>query len=72
MGEWKTRRIENEEKIEKWKDRKDLVFSHVCLVDRVEKWRDGKLFCLVENKSERIENKVCINLPLCPAQVKQK
>ena len=42
--------------IEKWKDRKDLVFSCMCLVGRVEKWRDGKLFCLIEKKSERIEN----------------
>ena len=52
--------------IEKWKDRKDLVFSCMCLVGRVEKWRDGKLFCLIEKKSERLENKVCIKLPLYP------
>ena len=36
------------------------------LVGRVEKWRDEKLFYLVEKKSEMIENKVCINLPLYP------
>ena len=66
MGEWKSGRIENEEMIEKWKDIKDLVFSRMCLVGRVEKWRDGKLFCLVEKKSERIENRVCIKLPLYP------
>ena len=54
------------ERIEKWKDRKDLVFSYMYLVGRVEKWRDGKLFYLVEKKSERIENKVCIKLPLYP------
>ena len=66
MEEWKSGRIENEEMIEKRKDRKYLVFSHMCLVDRVEKWRDEKLFCFIENKSKRIENKVCINLPLCP------
>ena len=64
MGEWKSRRIENEEKIEKWKDRKDLVFSHMCLVERIEKWKDGKLFCLIEKKSERIENKVGIKISL--------
>ena len=58
--------------VEKWEnrrlrdDRKDLVFSCMCLVGRVEKWREGKLFCLVEKKSERIENKVCIKLPLYP------
>ena len=52
--------------MEKWKDGKDLVFSRMCLVKRVEKWRDEKLFCLVEKKSERIENKVCIKLPLYP------
>ena len=67
FGECKSGRIENGERIEKWKDRKDLVFSYMCLVGRVKKWRDGKFFCLVEKKSERIENKVCINLPLCPA-----
>ena len=37
--------------IEKLKDRKDLVFSHMCLVGRVEKWKDRKLFCLVEKKN---------------------
>ena len=36
------------------------------LVERLEKWRDRKLFCLVEKKSERIENKVGIKLPLYP------
>ena len=66
FGEWKSGRIENGERIEKWKDRKDLVFSHMCLVGRVEKWKDGKLFYLVEKKSVRIENKICVNLPLYP------
>ena len=47
-------------------DRKDLVFSYMCLVGRVEKWRNEKLFCLVEKKSEMIENKFCIKLPLYP------
>ena len=53
LGGWKSGRIE------KWKNRKDFSFSYLCLVGRVEKLRDGKLFCLVENK-------VCINLPSCP------
>ena len=61
LDEWKSGRIENRERIEKFKDRKDLVFSHMCLVGRVEKWRDEKLFCLVEKKKVRIENRVCIN-----------
>ena len=47
--------------MEKWEDRKDLVFPHVCLVGEVEKWEGGKIFCLVEKKSERIENVVYIN-----------
>ena len=53
--------------VEKWEDRKYLVFPHVCLVGRVEKCESGKLFCLVEKKSERIENVVYINwlLYLC-------
>ena len=47
--------------MEKWKDRKYLVFPHVCLVGEMEKWEGGKLFCLVEKKSERIENVIYIN-----------
>ena len=42
--------------MEKGEDRKVFRFFDLCLVERVEKWRDGKLFGLVENK-------VCINLP---------
>ena len=44
--------------MEKGEDRKVFSFPDLCLVERVEKWRDGKLFDLVENK-------VCINLPSC-------
>ena len=56
MGGWKI-----SERIEKWEDRKYLVFPHVCLVGGVEKWKGEKFFCLVEKKSERIENVVYIN-----------
>ena len=35
--------IENREIIEKREDGKYLVFSHICLVERMEKWRDRKL-----------------------------
>ena len=59
VGRIKSGRIENGEMMEKWEDRKDFSFPHLCLVGRVEKWRDGKLFCLVENK-------VCINFPSWP------
>ena len=48
-------------RMEKWEDKKYLVFSRVCLVEGMEKWESGKLFCLVEKKSERIENIVYIN-----------
>ena len=65
LKEWKSERIENWEKIEKWKSRRDLVFSHLCLVGRMEKWRDGKLIFLVKKKNEKMENKVGINLQLC-------
>ena len=58
--------MENEKGIEKWEDRRDLVFSHLCLVQRIEKLKDKKFICLVEKKSEMIENKVNINLQLCP------
>ena len=47
--------------MEKWEDRKDLVFSHVCLVGMVKKWEGGKLFYLVREKNWRMENVVYIN-----------
>ena len=47
--------------MKKWENRKYLVFPRVCLVGGIEKWEDGKLFCLVEKKSRRIENVVYIN-----------
>ena len=52
--------------MEKWEDKKDLVFPYLCLNGGVEKWMDGKLFCLVEIKNEMMKNKVDINLPLYP------
>ena len=47
--------------MEKCEDRKYLVFPHVYLVGMMEKWESGKLFCLVEKKSGRIENVIYIN-----------
>ena len=48
-------------------DRKDLFFfSHLCLVREMEMWRDEKLFYLIKEKSNMIENKICINLLSCP------
>ena len=38
--------------MEKWEVRKDFVFPHVCLVEGVEKWEDGKHFCLIGKKWE--------------------
>ena len=63
---WKSERIENGERMKKWEDRRDFSFPRLCLVGRVEKWRDGKLFCLVMKINGRIENRVCINLHICP------
>ena len=37
MEEWKSGRVENCERMEKWEDRKNLIFPHLCLVERVEK-----------------------------------
>ena len=51
---WKNERIENGEGIEK---KGDLG---------VKRWRDEKLFCVAEEKSERMEKVVCINVLLCP------
>ena len=56
MGGWKISR-----RMEKWEDRKDLVFSHMCLAGGVEKWEGRKLFCLVGEKKKRMENVVYIN-----------
>ena len=56
MEGWKKSRM-----MEKCEDRKYLVFPHVCLVGWMEKWESGKFFCLVENKSGRIENVIYIN-----------
>ena len=61
MGGWKSGKI-----------RIYFSFSHLCLVRRVEKLRDGRLFCMVEFKNERIKNRVCINLQSCPYLIKQK
>ena len=61
MGGWKSGKI-----------RIYFSFSHLCLVRRVEKLRDGRLFCMVEIKNERTENRVCINLQSCPYLIKQK
>ena len=52
------------EGVEKWGNRRDLVFSHLCLVERMKKWRDEKLFFFffVEKKNEMMENEVGITL----------
>ena len=56
--------MENCERIEKWEDEKYLVFSLMCLVGGVEKWEGGKLFCLVGEKKEMMENVIYINWQL--------
>ena len=53
--------MENCGRIEKWKDEKYLVFPLMCLVGGVEKWEGGKLFCLIGEKKERMENVIYIN-----------
>ena len=66
LERWKNGKIENGEKIQKWRDGRNFSFPLRWQVWGVEKWRDGKLFCLVEKKNERIENDVCRNLLSCP------
>ena len=51
--------------MEKWENRKNLVFPYLYLVGEMEKQKDGKLFCLVEMKNEMMENEIGINLQLC-------
>ena len=53
--------MKNCKKIKKWEDVKYLVFPRVHLVGGMKKWKDGKLFCLVEKKCRRIEKVVYIN-----------
>ena len=53
-------------------NRKDLVFHHMCLVGRMEKWKNEKLICLVEKKNENLEKVVCFNLLLCSYYVVYK
>ena len=50
MERWKSEKIENRKKMEKWKNKKYFSFLHLYLVGGVEKWRDKKLFYLVERK----------------------
>ena len=57
--------------MEKWKDKKDFNFPHLCLVVMAEKWKDEKLFCLIKKENGRIENRVYINLPSYPYLIKK-
>ena len=44
------------EEIEKREDRRNLIFSYLCLVERMEKWKVIQLICLVDKKkNERME-----------------
>ena len=52
-----------------WKsrgDRRDFSSLLVCLVGRMEKWRNKKFIFLVEKKMRGWKSKVGINLQLCP------
>ena len=37
LERWKSGSIENKEKIENWKDRRDFSFPHLCLAGGVKK-----------------------------------
>ena len=63
---WKIEKIENREEIEKWEDRKNLVFSHMYLIGKIEKWENEKLIYLVEKKNEKMKIEISINLQLYP------
>ena len=43
------------------------MFANFNLVEEMEKWSDEIFFCLIENKNEKIENVVCINLLSYPS-----
>ena len=61
MEKWEDRKL--------WEDGKYLVFSLMCLVGGVEKWDDGKLFCLVGEKNGRMENVIYVNWLLYPCYI---
>jgi len=46
LERWKSERIENDRRMEKWEDRKDFNFSPFCLVEsgKVDGWK--KLVCI--------------------------
>ena len=46
----------NGERMKKQENRKDFNFPHLYLVGMVEKWKDRKLFYLIEKENGRIEN----------------
>ena len=52
---------ENQERMEKWNDKRDFSFPSYYLIRRMKKQMNRKLICLVEEKSEKIE-KVNFNL----------
>ena len=52
--------------MKKCEERRNLSFLSWSLVKRKEKRRDEKLFCLIEKKNEKIENKISKILLLCP------
>ena len=58
--------------MEKLDDKKDFSFPYLCLIERVEKWRDRKLFCLVEMKNKRTKNRVFIIYSHVPIKNKTK
>ena len=52
MKEWKSGRMENCRRMEKWEDGKYLIFPLVCLVGGVESKRVEKSFVWFERKRE--------------------
>ena len=52
--------------MEKWEDRKYLVFPRMCLVRGMEKWEGEKLFCLVGEKKGKEEKCNLYKLTIIP------
>ena len=47
--------------MKKWENIKYLIFPFVCLVEGMDKWKSGNLFCLVGEKKGRMKNVIYIN-----------
>ena len=44
-----------EKRIDKWEDRKDVVFSYICLIEVIEKWIQNRWYKKKKKRKEKNE-----------------